>query len=419
MDSEASALGDDGGSLGIDEDTLLAVRQHGAPTIAIDELRRRAEAASLVAASKDEAASSSSSSSGGSVASAHAQLVVTFSEAAPRSVTRSTCSMPELLAMLHATIGAGAAPDGLRAPLPTLALRDLRLIEYVSELSVAPPGVLLRHGCAVVNLPPLRCVVLPSRVVFFPPPCPAGVDLPVLAVLQRLEAWCCSPGLAKDGSSLARGGGFVFVVLETVLQAVVQSLTTGVAAADAAAQRASDALRAPRRPPPETITQIRACKTVLTTLATRARALVGALDALLRDDADVAALVSLSLGEGDGGGGDYGDRSSDVGVTARRQVVALEAMVDSYGLLLGEQAAHCAATLAGIEADEVCGVWTKGRRQYERTSWLVGNVSFCRCLNPRRAHACNTRVASPPPPHASAGRPVYQAGRESQPAADA
>jgi hypothetical protein len=63
-----------------------------------------------------------------------------------------------------------------------LQSRDLRVVDSGFELS-REPAVLVRRHCVVINLPPVRAIIMGDKCFFFPE---EGADAELLPILQRL-----------------------------------------------------------------------------------------------------------------------------------------------------------------------------------------------------------------------------------------
>jgi hypothetical protein len=132
-------------------------------------------------------------------------LVLEFSASAPGFTTRHM-RRSQLLAEAHAY---GAAFEGGRgapgardtrhrsgAVAPLLQPRDLRCVDPSFELS-RQPALLVRRHSVVVNLPPIRSIVLPDKAWLLPQ---EGAD-------AELSAWGWGGGVGGGGGGDGGLGG--------------------------------------------------------------------------------------------------------------------------------------------------------------------------------------------------------------------
>jgi magnesium transporter len=144
--------------------------------------------------------------------------------------------------------------------------RDLRVVDADFE-----PMFLVRTLCILVRLPPVRCIIVPDRVLLLVGP---GADADLLKFRSRLE------GVEK--------GAFELRALETVMWLCSSSLQKQVGAADVLVRRSTQGDNSF-----ELLESLRELRTVVNRLKAQAVSCREALRAVLRQDADMA-LMSLS-----------------------------------------------------------------------------------------------------------------------------
>jgi CorA-like Mg2+ transporter protein len=104
-----------------------------------------------------------------------------------------------------------AAASAIKGPFITelvttfLQSRDLRVVDSGFELS-REPSVLVRRHCIVINLPPVRAIILPDKCFFFPE---EGADAELLPILKRLSPGGGAAGVGGAPSTAAGGSGDV------------------------------------------------------------------------------------------------------------------------------------------------------------------------------------------------------------------
>lgn len=253
-------------------------------------------------------------------------LCCSFSGKCPGEVAYSYKST---LAILR-SISSPASPSS-----PPLLLRDLHCLAHKDQRSLDTPIILVRGGCLVILLPPLRGIVSQSLAYFFPPQ--MGIDAATLFVLGELE----SQVMVNPSVDLR------YAALGACCTASVSALGAQVAVLKTATESCLSAIPSRNLPSPQVLLEARNCKQAAALVAKEARGFSNALDAFLAHPITINMPImgGASRGAGEGGGG-YG------GGMLIMPTPGLAATVCTVGAHLDALEATCAALQLELEQGE-------------------------------------------------------------------